>query len=83
MQYLVVLMPLFGALPVAAAAVWIVHGILRHRERMAFGNAELDRLREELEALRANHMELQERVDFTERALAQVRGAQGGTRALE
>lgn len=83
MEYLVPLMPLFGALPVAAAAVWIAHGILRHRERMAFGNAEIERLREELEALRANHIELQERVDFTERALAQVRGAQRDARSLE
>ena len=83
MQYLVMLMPLFAALPVAAAAVWIVHGILRHRERMSLGNAEIERLREELEALRASHLELQERVDFTERALAQVRGAQRDARALE
>jgi uncharacterized membrane protein len=78
-EYLVPFMPLFGALPLAAAAAFIAYAILRHRERMAGTNAELEQIRQELEALRANHLELQERLDFTERILAQVRDAQRGS----
>lgn len=79
MEFLVPFMPFLGALPFAAAAAYIAYAILRHRERMAGTNAELEQIRQELEALRANHAELQERLDFTERILAQVRDAQHGS----
>lgn len=83
MEFLVPFMPLFGTLPVAVGAVWIVHRILRHRERLSSSNAEMEQLREEVEALRASYLDLQERLDFTERVLAQVREGQHGPRALE
>jgi hypothetical protein len=82
MEFLVPLMPLFGMLPIAVAAVWIAHRILRHRERTAVANEEIDRLRQELEALRDSHVEVQERLDFTERLLAQIRDSQQRGRAL-
>ena len=83
MEFLVPLMPLFATLPLAVGAAWIVHRILRHRERTSASNAQIEELRQEVEALRAGHTELQERLDFTERVLAQVRDGQQRTRALE
>jgi cell division protein FtsB len=83
MEFLVPLMPLFGTLPFALAAAWIAHRILRHRERFAASQAEMEQLRQEVEALRTGYVDLQERLDFTERMLAQVRDGQHGTRALE
>lgn len=83
MEYLVPLMPLFGALPFAVAAAWITHRILRHREQFSGSRAETEQLRQELEALRADYVDLQERLDVTERVLAQVRDGQHGTRAIE
>jgi len=76
MEFLVPLMPLFATLPIAVAGAWIAHRILRYRERSAGSHAELEELRREFEALRGAHMELQERLDFTERMLGQVRDAQ-------
>jgi hypothetical protein len=76
MEFLVPLMPLFATLPIAVAGAWIVHRILRHKERSAGSRAQLEELQQEFEALRSAHMELQERLDFTERMLGQVRDAQ-------
>jgi hypothetical protein len=73
MEFLVPLMPLFGSLPIALGAVVIVFGILRHRERLAGKNEEIDRLRDEIDALRAGQTEMQERLDFAERLLATLR----------
>ena len=73
MEFLVPFMPLFGMLPVAVAAAWIAHRILRHRERMGISNEQIERLRQELEALRDAHVDVQERLEFTERVLAQIR----------
>jgi hypothetical protein len=66
---LVPLMPLFATLPVAVAAAWIVHRVLRHRERMVGSRREVDELRQEIESLAAAQGELQERLDFNERVL--------------
>jgi hypothetical protein len=74
-QYLVPLMPLFGTLPFAIAAVWIARLILKSREGGKDLRAELDAIREEVGALRQSQTELQERIDFTERMLSQVREA--------
>jgi len=72
-EILVPLMPMFMTLPLAAGAVWIAHLILRSRARQ-HGSAEaVDALRDEMEALRQGQLELQERLDVTERVLAQVR----------
>ena len=83
MEFLVPFMPLFGTLPFAVAAAWIVHRILRHRERLSSSGAEMEQIRQEIEALRASYVDLQERLDFTERILAQVREGQHSPRALE
>lgn len=76
MEFLVPFMPLFGMLPLAVAAGWIVNRVLKHRERTMGSREELDSLRQDIESLRAAHMELQERLDFTERILGQVRESQ-------
>jgi hypothetical protein len=82
MEFLVPLMPLFGTLPFAVSAAYIVHRILRHRELMARGNAQIEDVQQQLESLRDAHIELQERLDVAERVLAQVRDA-APRRALE
>lgn len=76
MELLVPLMPLFATLPIAVSGAWIVHRILRYRERTAGSRAQLEDLQQEFEALRSAQVELQERLDFTERMLGQVRDAQ-------
>ena len=83
MEFLVPLMPLFGTLPLAVGAAWIVHRILRHRERSSASKTQIEELHQDVEALRAAQQELLERLDFTERVLAQVRDTQQRTRALE
>ena len=69
MEFLVPLMPMFVLLPPAVAGAWIVHRILRHREHSL-------RASDDMEALRETQQELQERLDVTERILAQVRESQ-------
>jgi hypothetical protein len=78
MEILVPFMPLFATLPLAVSAAWIVHRIMVSRERHAAGSKRIDDLEEELHALRAAQLELQERVDFSERVLGQVRENQRG-----
>jgi hypothetical protein len=73
MEFLVPFMPMFAMLPLAVGGAWIVHAILRHRERMQGGSHSVAELRDEVEAMRQAQMELQERLDVTERVLAQVR----------
>lgn len=73
MEFLVPFMPMFATLPLAAGAVWIAHLILRSRARGHGSSEALDALRDEMEALRQGQVELQERLDVTERVLAQVR----------
>jgi len=76
MEFLVPFMPMFATLPIAVGGAWIVHRILVHRERHAAGNARIEDLEQEIHALRAAQMELQERVDFSERVLGQIRETQ-------
>lgn len=73
MEILVPLMPMFATLPLAAGAVWIAHLVLRHRARQHGNSEAVDALRDEMEELRQGQLELQERLDVTERVLAQVR----------
>jgi predicted nucleic acid-binding Zn-ribbon protein len=70
-----VLATLFLTAPFAIAAAWIVHRIMRARERLAVSREEFERLREHLEALTVNLGEVQERLDFTERVLSQLRAS--------
>jgi hypothetical protein len=76
MEILVPFMPMFATLPLAVGAAWIVHRILRHRERGLGASEDLAALREELETMRRAQLELQERLDVTERMLGQVRESQ-------
>lgn len=73
MEFLVPFMPMFAMLPLAAGAVLIVHLILRARARQHGSSEAVDALRDEVEELRQGQLELQERLDVTERVLAQVR----------
>jgi hypothetical protein len=77
-QYLIPFMPLFGTLPFAIAAVWIARLILKSREGGRELRAEVEALREEVGLLRQSQAEVQERLDFAERMLSQVREARGG-----
>ena len=87
MEFLIPLMPLFGALPIAVAAVLIARIWSRRRDAPLDGlEAQNQELRAELGAMRDELRETQERLDFAERVLAQQRrneplppvGDQGG-----
>lgn len=82
-ELLVPLMPLFATLPIAVAAAWIVHRVLRAREGGSALRQELEGLRQEIESLRLSQTELQERLDFTERVLAQLRKPERRAQASE
>jgi hypothetical protein len=75
LAFLAPFIPFFAMLPPALAAMWIANRWLKSREGRAGLDAELGALREELAALRQSQAELQERLDFTERMLSQVREA--------
>lgn len=59
-------------IPPSAAAVWIARMWLKSRGT----SADLVALREEIAEMRQIQADMQERVDFTERMLSQVREAQ-------
>jgi hypothetical protein len=74
MEFLVPLMPLFGALPIAVAAVVIARMWHRRRDApVADLEAQNQEVRVELDAMRHELRETQERLDFAERVLAQHR----------
>jgi hypothetical protein len=73
MEVLVPLMPLFGALPLAAAAVLIARMWFRHRETSGNLVQQMAEFEARLEALRQAQVELQERAEFTERVLSQLK----------
>jgi hypothetical protein len=75
MEFLVPLMPLLGSLPIAVAAVLIARMVLRQREARGRAAEQLEQLAMEVETLRAGQSELQERVDFAERLLGQLKDA--------
>lgn len=76
MEFFIPFMPMFATLPLAVGGAWIAHQILRYRERHHGTSEELNALRDAVEDLRQGQLELQERLDVTERVLAQVRGSQ-------
>jgi hypothetical protein len=65
--------PFIAMLPPSLAAVWIANRWLKTRATSAELLAELAALREEVGALRQGQAEAQERLDFAERLLAQLR----------
>jgi len=74
MELLIPLMPLFGALPIAVAAVVIARMWSRRLDvPMADLEAQNHELRAELGLMRDELREAQERLDFAERVLAQQR----------
>jgi hypothetical protein len=72
-EYLIPFMPLLGSLPLAVAAVLIARLWFRHREGSHELQQRLADLEAEVEGLRNGQQELQERVDFGERLLGQVK----------
>jgi hypothetical protein len=74
MEFLIPLMPLFGALPIAVAAIVIARIWSRRQDvPLADLEAQNQELRAELGAMRDELREAQERLDFAERVLAQQR----------
>ena len=74
MEFLIPLMPLLGALPIAVAAVVIARIWRGHRGRpLADLEAQNEQLQSEMNTIREELREAQERLDFTERVLAQQR----------
>ncbi|HTS90239.1 MAG TPA: hypothetical protein VMG41_17235 [Gemmatimonadales bacterium] len=71
--FLAPFIPFLAMLPPSLAAMWIANRWLKTRGTAAHFQAELNTLREQLETLRQLQTESQERLDFTERLLAQVR----------
>lgn len=76
MEFLVPFTPMFAMLPLAVGGAWIVHAVLRHRERAMGASDDVASLRREVDAMQQAQLELQERLDVTERVLAQVRDSQ-------
>ncbi|MGH7676085.1 MAG: hypothetical protein ACREMV_12510 [Gemmatimonadales bacterium] len=71
--FLAPFIPFFAMLPPSLAAVWIASRWLKTRGASADVRAELTTLRDEVATLRQVQMETQERLDFAERLLAQLR----------
>ena len=71
--FLAPFIPFFAMLPPSIAAIWIANRWLKTRGTTAEVQAELKSLREEVETLRHLHADTQERLDFAERVLAQLR----------
>lgn len=76
MEFLVPLMPLFGSLPIAVAAVVIARLWFRHRSSQSDLHEDVRELQAQIEVLRLGQAELQERAEFAERLLSQVKEGQ-------
>lgn len=74
MEFLIPLMPFLGALPIAVAAV-VIARIWRGRPERPLADLEAqnEQLQAEMSTIREELREAQERLDFTERVLAQQR----------
>jgi uncharacterized protein YlxW (UPF0749 family) len=68
--------PFLAMIPPSLAAIWIASRWLKTRGTSAELRAEMAALREEVAELRQAQVDMQERVDFTERMLSQVRELQ-------
>jgi hypothetical protein len=73
--FLAPFIPFLAMLPPSLAAIWIANRWLRTRGTSAELQAQLEVLRDEVASLRQVQAESQERLEFTERMLAQVREA--------
>jgi hypothetical protein len=74
MEFLIPLMPFLGALPIAVAAV-VIARMWRGRSERPLADLETqnEQLQAEMSTIREELREAQERLDFTERVLAQQR----------
>lgn len=73
--YLAPFIPFIAMLPPSIAAMWIASRWLKSRSGGAAMQAELAALRDEVAALRQAQADTLERLDFSERMLAQLREA--------
>ena len=71
--FLAPFIPFLAMLPPSLAAIWIANRWLKTRGTSAELQAELKALRDEVGVLRQVQAESQERLDFAERMLAQLR----------
>ena len=71
--YISPFIPFIAMLPPAVAAMWIANRWFRSREGGSQIRTELAALHEELTALRESQADMQERLDFSERLLSQLR----------
>ena len=71
--FLAPFIPFLAMLPPSLAAVWIANRWLKTRGASADLLAELTALRDEVGTLRQGQVEAQERLDFAERMIAQLR----------
>ena len=71
--FLAPFIPFFAMIPPSLAAVWIASRWLKTRGTTEELRNELAALREELAALRQSQGDSQERLDFAERLIAQLR----------
>ena len=77
MEFLVPFMPLFATLPIAVAAVIVARLWFRHRDQQDPLARRVEDLETEVAALRHGQVELQERAEFSERLLGQLRERPG------
>lgn len=73
--YLAPFIPFLAMLPPSLAAMWIASRWLKNRSGGSELRAEIAALRDEVATLRQAHAEAQERLDFNERMLSQLREA--------
>jgi predicted nuclease with TOPRIM domain len=73
MIFLAPFIPFLAMLPPSLAAVWIASRLIKAKKGGAELLAEVTALREEVAELRHAQAENQERLDFTERMLSQLR----------
>ena len=73
MEFLIPFMPLLGGLPFAVAAVLIARMWFRHRESRGTLAQQMEELEARFEVLRQGQIELQERAEFAERILGQLK----------
>lgn len=68
--------PFLAMIPPSLAAMWIASRLIRSRNANRELQSELAALREEVAELRQAHVDSQERLDFAERLLSQIRESQ-------
>jgi len=73
---LVPFMPLLGSVPIAVAVVLVARMWFRHRETGGAVSSRVEELEARVEALRLGQVELQDRAEFAERLLNQVKEGQ-------